>query len=83
MVTVSRYIPTGLLFHLFHHKEEDYGQTAELTCFNVPYIKLRPSSVQILSSPNPSLPFLVEALSSQADTLKLRPSEVQTLPSSR
>uniref|UniRef100_A0A0D3D9K5 Uncharacterized protein n=1 Tax=Brassica oleracea var. oleracea TaxID=109376 RepID=A0A0D3D9K5_BRAOL len=23
--TLSRYIPTGVHFHLFHHKEEDYG----------------------------------------------------------
>ncbi|KAF2546675.1 hypothetical protein F2Q70_00020250 [Brassica cretica] len=42
-----------------------------------------------LSSPSSShlealsSPFLVEALSSQADPLKLRPSQVQTLPSSR
>ncbi|CAN6875500.1 unnamed protein product, partial [Brassica oleracea] len=26
--TLSRYIPTGVHFHLFHHKEEDYAGTS-------------------------------------------------------
>ncbi|KAL0657519.1 hypothetical protein Bca4012_078104 [Brassica carinata] len=34
--TLSRYIPTGVHFHLFHHKEEDYGETLY-------YISLLPS----------------------------------------